>query len=246
MHGVGALRLDHAMWLTRIWWSFKDANGETVGTYVYQDAEALLSLLALESHLNECQIVAEDLGVVPDSFRDLMRQFGLLGNSLWYFETDDQNGLLSPESHRGDAVMMITNHDVPTLLSWWCGRDIELRLAFGLIDEQSSMQQREERARQRDQARSLLVEKGVLSQVEDPDDLRALTRAIIALSALGESPWVFLQLEDLFEVEEPVNVPGTYLEYDNWTRKLPMVTDLETWSKEWAFWFQDWLVYRAR
>lgn len=246
MHGVGALRLDHAMWLARIWWSFKDVNGETVGTYVYQDAEALLSLLALESHLNECQIVAEDLGVVPDSFRDLMRQFGLLGNSLWYFETDDQNSLLPPESHRGDAVMMITNHDVPTLVSWWCGRDIELRLAFGLIDEQSSMQQREERARQREQARSLLVAKGVLSQVDDLNDLRAITRAIIALSALGESPWVFLQLEDLFEVEEPVNVPGTYLEYDNWTRKLPMVADLETWSKEWAFWFQDWSVYRVR
>lgn len=246
MHGVGALRLDHAMWLSRIWWSFKDANGATVGTYVYQDAEALLSLLALESHLNECQIVAEDLGVVPDSFRDLMRQFGLLGNSLWYFETDDQNGLLPPESHRPDAVMMITNHDVPTLAAWWRGQDIELRLAFGLIDEQSSVQQREERARQREQALSLLAAKGILNQVDEPIDLRALTRAIIALSALGESPWVFLQLEDLFEVEEPVNVPGTYLEYDNWTRKLPMVADLETWSKEWTLWFQDWSVYRAR
>ena len=246
MHGVGALRLDHAMWLSRIWWSFKDANGATVGTYVYQDAEALLSLLALESHLNECQIVAEDLGVVPDSFRELMRQFGLLGNSLWYFETDDQNGLLQPESHRPDAVMMITNHDVPTLAAWWRGQDIELRLAFGLIDEQSSVQQREERARQREQALSLLAAKGILNQVDEPIDLRALTRAIIALSALGESPWVFLQLEDLFEVEEPVNVPGTYLEYDNWTRKLPMVADLETWSKEWTLWFQDWSVYRAR
>ena len=246
MHGVGALRLDHAMWLSRIWWSFKDANGATVGTYVYQDAEALLSLLALESHLNECQIVAEDLGVVPDSFRDLMRKFGLLGNSLWYFETDDQNGLLPPESHRADAVMMVTNHDVPTLAAWWRGHDIQLRLAFGLIDEQSSIQQREERARQREHALSLLAAKGLLNQVDESVDLRALTKAIMALSALGESPWVFLQLEDLLGVEEPVNIPGTYLEYNNWTRKLPAVVDLQTWSKEWALWFQHLSEYRVR
>jgi hypothetical protein len=43
-----------------------------------------------------------------------------------------------------------------------------------------------------------------------------------------------------------VNVPGTYLEYNNWTRKLPVVVDLETWSEEWAVWFQRLSDYRAR
>jgi 4-alpha-glucanotransferase len=246
MHGVGALRLDHAMWLSRVWWNFKDANGQTVGTYVYQNAEALLSLLALESHLNQCQIVAEDLGVVPDSFRDLMRKFGLLGNSLWYFETDNQNSLLPPECHRSDAVMMITNHDVPTLAAWWRGRDIELRLAFGLIDEPSCARQLEERGLQREQTLTLLGDRGLLIDEEDPVDLPGLTKAVIALSAQGESPWIFLQLEDLLGVEDPVNVPGTYLEYNNWTRKLPVVVDLETWSEEWAVWFQRLSDYRAR
>jgi len=29
-----------------------------------------------------------------------------------------------------------------------------------------------------------------------------------------------IQLEDLLMMNDPVNVPGTYLEYQNWSRKL--------------------------
>jgi len=119
-------------------------------------------------------------------------------------------------------------------------------LAFGLIDEPSRARQFEERGLQREQALSLLRDRGLLIDEEDPVDLPSLTKAVIALSAQGESPWVFLQLEDLLGVEDPVNVPGTYLEYNNWTRKLPVVVDLETWSEEWAVWFQRLSDYRAR
>jgi 4-alpha-glucanotransferase len=38
--------------------------------------------------------------------------------------------------------------------------------------------------------------------------------------AAGASALLSLQLEDWLEMDKPVNIPGTFMEYPNWRRKL--------------------------
>ena len=238
MRGAGALRLDHAMWLQRVWWCVQTGEGPS-GLYVYQNVDEMLALLALESQRNQCQILAEDLGVVPDDFRTMMHQYGMLGNALFYFATDVSDRFLPAQEQRGDAVLMVANHDVPPLRAWWQGSDIEQRLQYGLVDENSAESQRHIRAAQKKNLIELLREYDVWPDLELPqfcDD--ALCLAIYRLCAKGASPWVILQLDDLAGADTPVNIPGTFLEYNNWSRKLPEL-DVGTLQLKWSNLFEQ-------
>ena len=47
-----------------------------------------------------------------------------------------------------------------------------------------------------------------------------LAQALHLYLARSSTALVALQIEDLLGMAEPVNVPGTFLEYPNWQRKL--------------------------
>lgn len=244
MRGAGALRLDHAMWLQRVWWCVQTGEGPG-GLYVYQNVNEMLALLALESQRNECQIIAEDLGVVPDEFRTMMHQYGMLGNALFYFATDVSDRFLPAQAQRNDAVLMVANHDVPPLRAWWQGLDIEQRLQYGLIDENSAESQRCTRATQKQNLIELMYSHDVWPDREVPSFCdEALSLAICRFCAKGASPWVILQLDDLLGADTPVNIPGTFLEYDNWSRKLPEL-DVAVLQPRWSNLFEQLVADRA-
>ena len=244
MCGAGALRLDHAMWLQRVWWCVQAEQGPS-GLYVYQNVHEMLALLALESQRNRCLIIAEDLGVVPDDFRTMMHKYGMLGNALFYFATDAADGFLSAQEQRDDAVLMVANHDVPPLRAWWQGLDIEQRLQYGLVDENSAESQRHVRAAQKKNLIEQLHHCDVWPDLDMPESCdQALCIAIYRFCAKGASPWVILQLDDLLGADTPVNIPGTFLEYDNWSRKLPEL-DLTDSKQGWSKLFEQLIVDRV-
>ena len=125
MRYYGALRLDHVMSLFRLWW-VPAGRSPTEGAYVHYPLHQLLTVLSLESARRACVVVGEDLGVVPDEMRRAMPEFGLYHYKVLLFEKDNGRFRGPGEFVRG-ALATVTTHDMPTLRSFWEGRDIDLR-----------------------------------------------------------------------------------------------------------------------
>ena len=72
---AGAIRLDHVMGLARL---FLVPSGFSPrdGAYVTMPLEALLGVTALESQARRCIIIGEDLGTVPEGFREKLQRLG--------------------------------------------------------------------------------------------------------------------------------------------------------------------------
>ena len=227
MRYYGALRLDHVMSLFRLWWVPSGFSPQD-GAYVHYPLQELLTVVALESARNRCLIVGEDLGVVPDEMRHAMPEFGLYHYKVLLFEKHDGQ-FRRPHEYVRHALATVTTHDMPTLRSFWEGRDIELRRGLALYP---SVELEQEIVRERERDRSALLE------VLGAEGLRPaspahpgepftgdLAEALHLYLARSNSRLVAIQVEDLLGMVDPVNVPGTHHEYPNWQRKLG--TDIE-------------------
>jgi 4-alpha-glucanotransferase len=220
MRACGALRLDHVMALFRQWWvprGLKSADGG----YVHYPLEDLLGVVALESHRNQCLVVGEDLGVVPDEIRRALPQFGVYHYKVVLFEKK-AGEFVAPADYVRHALAAVTTHDLPTLNGWWSGRDIDIweRLGF-YADASIGASARAERQLDRQSLlRGLHRENLWPDTASVPDYSPALGRAIHAYLGRTPTALVTVQLEDMIGMLEPVNVPGTSTEYSNWTRRM--------------------------
>ena len=114
--------------------------------------------------------------------------------------------------------MCVTTHDLPTWSGYWEAHDLKLRQRLGLtVDFEKEMSIREaDRAR----LRQALKKEGM--------DLSA--RSAHAFIARTPAKLAMLQPEDVLEMLEQANLPGTVDEHPNWRRKLPLA--LERWNAE--------------
>ena len=84
--------------------------------------EEMLGVVALESVRSSCAVVGEDLGTVPEGFRERMQAANVLSSRVLYFERDWSNGaFLAPERYPRLAAASVGTHDLPTLAGWWTG-----------------------------------------------------------------------------------------------------------------------------
>ncbi len=225
MAHCGALRIDHAMSLMRLWWC---PPGHTAdhGAYVYYPFRELLGLLKLESIRHKCLVIGEDMGVVPMEFREALIGSNIFTNKLFYFEKSENGDFKAPGAYESHSLAMLTNHDVPTLASWWVGSDLELRQRLHLLEEGVdysvvlNQRQLEKRRLLRWLLSMNLIEHDVVEQFMNSPMTRELAAAILHGVSQCSSQLFVAQLEDLELLEDPVNVPGTSTEYPNWQRKL--------------------------
>jgi 4-alpha-glucanotransferase len=222
MRCFGALRLDHVMSLFRLWWVPAGCMPKD-GAYVHYPLRQLLTVLSLESARSACMVVGEDLGVVPDEMRQAMPEFGLYHYKVMLFEkTNDR--FRRPDEYTRRALATPTTHDMPTLRSFWEGRDIELRRSLGLYpNAEIEADIVLERARDRERLLAALRELGLNpAEPAAPDEpfTAELAHALHLYLARSGAALVALQLEDLLGMSDPVNVPGTDREYPNWQRKV--------------------------
>ncbi len=225
MRYYGALRFDHVMALFRQWW-VAAGQSPALGAYVHYPMDNFMAVLALESERHRCLIVGEDLGTVPDAIRLAMPQNGLLHYKVLLFEREDGR-FRKPQAYAAQSLATATTHDMPTLRSFWEGKDIDLRVRLDLYpNPDMPEQERNARAHDRWLLLSALEEQGLWSASGNvPDFSMALVSSIHAYLARTSAELACVQIEDLIGMTDPVNVPGTYLEYPNWQRKVTV--DLE-------------------
>jgi len=225
MKSCGGLRIDHILGMLRLWWCHPDIEN---GAYVYYPFEELLAILCLESHRNNCLVVGEDMGTVPTELRTAMKSRSIYSNKIFYFEKNDDHDFEKPLEHQRNALLMVTNHDVPTLSGWWDGNDLRIRGEIGLMKTEQELSAALEQ-RSQDKRKLLtwletldLLPDGWSASSSDKEFDFELCAAIVLANARSRSCMVQFQLDDLQLLKEPVNIPGTYKQYPNWRRKQKM------------------------
>ncbi|KPH95912.1 4-alpha-glucanotransferase [Pseudoalteromonas porphyrae] len=217
MENVGGLRIDHVMAIRRLWWCFNNQYQQD-GCYVYYPFEHLLAVLTIESHLNQCIVIGEDLGVVPPEVKAALADKAIFSNGLFYFEKDCDGEFLPVSSFSAQSLLMVANHDVPPFFGWWQGCDLSLKYDYELIDESQLIQQQQARDLERQRLLRFLANCGKSLCLQSPviDVYQALTLSL----AHSPARLFTIQLDDLDDQTLPVNIPGTDKEYPNWRRVL--------------------------
>jgi glycogen operon protein len=226
MRHAGALRIDHVMGLTRLFW-IPDGAAATEGAYVHYPLDDLLGVVASESLRARCIVVGEDLGTVPEGFRARLDAADVLSYRVLWFERE---GLaFKPPSHyTAKAVACTSTHDLPTIAGWWRGADIEEKRALGLIAEADVVRARADRLAEK-RALTLALDQAGVAQVA-PIDAAAAYNAAIPLAihrfvCASPSALMLIQADDLAEETNAINLPGTDRERPNWRRKVSVDSD---------------------
>ncbi|WP_323765516.1 4-alpha-glucanotransferase [Marinovum sp.] len=215
MEKCGLLRIDHALGLMRSYWLPDDGSP---GAYVTQPFETLLAVIAIEAHRARCVVVGEDLGLVPDGFRQTMNTAGLYSYAVWQYETFD-DGTLHPASDlRPFSLACFSTHDTPTLRGFWYGADVELWRDMGWISDAEAAGRHGHRSHQR----AGLRRDCAIAPAAGPEEIAGVIHG-----ALTRSPaaMVAVQLDDLLGQTDAPNLPGTIDEHPNWRRRTGLAVE---------------------
>ncbi len=217
---TGALRIDHAMGVVRLFWIPEGRPGNE-GAYVSYRADDLLGVLALESRRHNAIVVAEDLGTLPSELPGLLADWGLLRSAVVIFERDGDRFRPS-SSYPARALGSIATHDAAPLAGHFDAVDLELRAQVnGQAIDGSLATALEERRASRDQLLRALRDEGFLDDEETTPDFEALRSALLSFLAATPSVLVGVSLDDLAGETEPVNLPGVPLEaHRSWSRRM--------------------------
>ncbi|HRA04441.1 MAG TPA: 4-alpha-glucanotransferase, partial [Arachnia sp.] len=214
---VGGVRIDHIIGLFRLWW-VPMGLGPTKGTYVRNNHEALVGILALEAQRAQALIVGEDLGTVEPWVRDYLARRGILGTSVLWFEAGMQGEPLDARWWREYCMASVTTHDLPPTLGYLAGDHVRLRDRLGLLTEPLG---EELAGAQREQAGWLakLVEEGLLDSGQMDDQVEVLL-ALHKFLLRTPSKVLLAGLTDAVGERQTQNQPGTVDEYPNWRMPL--------------------------
>jgi len=228
MKHAGGVRIDHAMGLRRLWLTPHGASAKD-GAYLSYPLDDMLRLIALESHRAKAIVVGEDLGTVPEGFREATTEAAVMGMRVLWFERDAKTEAFTPPAAwDAEALALTTTHDLPTVAGWWCGRDIDWKVKLnrkGKYADEAG--ERQARTADRDLLWRACVDAGVADGPSPPTDQPAkAVDAVLALAAKTPCELAIIPIEDLLALPEQPNEPGTIDEHPNWRRRLPAAPEI--------------------
>lgn len=210
MRHAGAIRIDHVLGLMRLYLIPRGATAAD-GAYVSYPFEALLDVIVDESQRRRCVVIGEDLGTVPEGFRDALARRGLWSYQVMLFEREHGGEFRHPSHYRTDALTTFNTHDLPTFAGWMAGHDLRTKRALNIDPGESD----DARAH----SRQMLAE--AVRMTGGGEGFGG------AAAFLAQTParLVMVALEDILGVEDQVNIPGTIDEHPNWRRRLPVAVE---------------------
>ena len=214
---AGAVRIDHILGMFRLWW-IPDGCAATEGTYVYYDHEAMMGVILLEAQRAGAVVIGEDLGedlgVVEPWVRDYLRDRGVLGTSVVWFEKEGGGWPLRPEHYRDRALAAVNIHDLPPTLGYIRGIQTTLRSELGLLTDDIETVRAGDRL-ELEQVGARLHEYGCIDGAEPSE--RETVEGLYRYVAKTPSKLVVASLVDAVGDVRPQNMPGTGADqYPNW------------------------------
>lgn len=213
MRHAGAVRLDHVLGLQRVF-MIPLGRGAVDGTYVRFPFHHLLRVVAEESRRLKCVVVGEDLGTVPEHFRETLTRWGLWCYRVMLFEREGDGRFTPPEAYPAGAVATFSTHDLPTFRGWLEMYDLAVKRGIGVDPGEN------------DDARAWAHKKlhEILSE-RVPAWRNYEIAAVAAFLAQTPSRLVVMSIEDMLGERDQVNIPGTTDQHPNWRRKLPVLLE---------------------
>jgi 4-alpha-glucanotransferase len=211
MRHAGAIRLDHVLGLKRLYLvphGFPAKNG----AYVQMPLEALFAVAALESVAHKCVVIGEDLGTVPEGFREQMIEWGIWSYLVVLFQRDDTGRFHDTDYYLRNALVTFNTHDLSTYAGWRSFGDLKTKRSLG-IDPGEGDQARWDALGMLDE---VLRQHGI-----DGNDFYSVAGFI----AQTPSRLMAISMEDLLGVVDQPNIPGTVNEHPNWRQKLPVAVE---------------------
>jgi 4-alpha-glucanotransferase len=211
MRNAGAIRLDHVLGLKRLY-LIPDGMRADQGVYVRFPFEALLAVCAQESERNHCIVIGEDLGTVPEGFRETLSDWGLWSYQVMLFERAPDGSFLRPDSYREHALVTFSTHDLATFAGWTRGHDLDVKRRLHMDPGETEEERR---------AAQLALRRALFGHDAEDLDFASVARFL----AQTPARLLVVAIEDALGVREQVNIPATIDEHPNWRRRLPI--DLE-------------------
>jgi glycogen debranching enzyme GlgX len=218
MRHAGALRIDHAIGLRRLF-LVPDGMRASDGAYMNLRLDEMLAQIALQSHRARCLVVGEDLGTVPEGLSDALAGADILSYRVLWFERD-RGQFKASSVWKQSAAACVSTHDLPTLAGWWSGADIVERHALGLLPDADAALA--ERKAEKQAMVERLTAEGLLASTLDldaplPDEVAVAVHAFVAATP---ALLALVQADDLAGETDAINLPGTVQERPNWRRRI--------------------------
>lgn len=211
MRFAGAIRLDHVLGLNRLY-LIPSGTSPRDGVYVEMPFEALLGVIAQESMDQNCITIGEDLGTVPDGFRDRLAAWGVWSYKVMMFERGHNGAFIGSSDYAANALVTFNTHDLASFAGWHSHHDLAVKRGLGLDPGETE----EERTRAVQAFEWKLGEEHIA-----PKDFLG------AVEFLARTPSRILAIaiDDLIGLRDQPNIPGTVDEHPNWQRRLPVALD---------------------
>jgi len=207
----GAIRLDHVLGLGRLY-LVPSGMSPREGAYVTMPLDALLGVAALESQAQRCIIVGEDLGTVPEGFREKLQGWGVWSYQVMLFEREYDSRFKSPDQFSTNALVTFNTHDLSSFAGWRSGHDLRVKQSLAI----------EPGEREDDRHRAVAALGEALAGNGIP---AADFAAVMAYLSRTPSRILSVAIDDILGVVDQINVPGTIDQHPNWRRRLPVAID---------------------
>jgi len=200
-------RVDHVVGLFRTW-TF-DRDGLPGGFIPEEEPDQLAQGVAVLRTLSgRADIIAEDLGTIPDFVRAALTDLGIPGYKVLRWErqwTAEGQPFIDPATYPALSLATSGTHDTDTLAAWW-----------GALAAKDRVSLLEAVALSADPATPPIDPAGPFTP--------PLRDALLAALYGSGSGLLTLPVQDLFGWIDRINVPGL-IDDSNWTWKLPWPVD---------------------